>query len=161
MMARRLPEAGGVKWAAAIVVFASLLLLSGCATKPALEPPDGFAEYTGGEAARAVSPEGVTLSVRWVENEPEQSLSFWRNALRTHLERSGYGLLSEDEFEATAGPGVRFEWVAPVGAEDWIYMTAVVNAGARLAVGEAAGPAELYRSHREAIAQSLETIGRD
>ena len=138
-----------------------LAILSACATSPPVTPPVGFAVYDEAEVVRAVSPEGVRFRVHYEPHEPEQSLEFWQEALRRHLERSGYGLLSEATFSAVSGDGVLFEWVAPVGAEDWVYLTAVVPAGDRLIVAEAAGPAELYRERREEIRESLESIGSE
>jgi hypothetical protein len=137
------------------------LALAACATAPPVEPPGSFAVYDEPEIVRAVSPEGVRYLVRYAENEPEQSLGFWREALRRHLEESGYALRSEEDFSSPAGVGVLFEWVAPVGAADWIYLTAVVPAGERLIVAEAAGPAEAYGSYRDEIRQSLESIGAE
>jgi hypothetical protein len=138
-----------------------LAILSACETPPPVTPPTGFAVYDETEVVRAVSPEGVRFRVHYEDHEPEQSLEFWQEALRRHLDRSGYGLLSEAKFSAVAGDGVLFEWVAPVGAEDWVYLTAVVPAGDRLIVAEAAGPAELYSERREAIREGLESIGAE
>ncbi len=138
-----------------------LAVLGACATPPAVTPPEGFAVHDDPEVVRAVSPEGVRFRVRYEAHEPEQTLEFWREALRRHLERSGYGLLEEATFSAPAGDGVLFEWVAPVGTEDWVYLIAVVPVGDRLIVAEAAGPAELYRERRGAIRGSLESIGSE
>lgn len=138
-----------------------LAILSACATSPPVTPPTGFAVYDEAEIVRAVSPEGVRFRVHYEPHEPEQSLEFWQEALRRHLDRSGYGLLFEATFSAVSGDGVLFEWVAPVGAEDWVYLTAVVPAGDRLIVAEAAGPSELYSERREAIRGSLESIGSE
>jgi hypothetical protein len=146
-----------------VLTGATLLLavLGACATPPPVMPPEGFAVYDDPEVVRAVSPEGVRFRVRYEAHEPEQTLEFWREALRRHLERSGYGLLEEESFSAAAGEGALFEWVAPVGTEDWVYLIAVVPAGDQLIVAEAAGPAELYRGRRRAIAESLESIGSE
>ncbi|MFP4565090.1 MAG: hypothetical protein ACLFNX_01220 [Spirochaetaceae bacterium] len=151
----------GGRWLLAGAVAATIALLATCAGTPSVVPPEGFAVYDDPEIVRAVSPEGVRFRVRYEAHEPEQSLEFWREALRRHLERSGYGLLAEESFSAVAGDGALFEWVAPVGTEDWIYLTAVLPAGDRLIIAEAAGPAELYRARRGAIAESLESIGSD
>lgn len=138
-----------------------LAVLSACTTPPSVTPPSGFAVYDDPRIVRAVSPEGVRFHVRYEAHEPVQSLSFWREALRRHLDRSGYGLLAEEEFSAVSGDGVLFEWVAPVGAEDWVYLTAVVPSGDKLIVAEAAGPATLYRERRGEIRESLESIGSE
>ena len=149
-------------WLPALARLTALLaVLSACATPPPVTPPSGFAVYDDREVVRAVSPEGVRFRVHYEDHEPAQSLEFWREALRRHLERSGYGLLEEEAFSAPAGDGALFEWVAPVGAEDWVYLTAVVPAEDQLIVAEAAGPAALYRERREAIRASLESIGSE
>jgi hypothetical protein len=53
------------------------------------------------------------------------------------------------------------EWLAPVNQEDWIYLTAITVVGARIAVIESAGPAELYETYRDAIHASLATVSLD
>lgn len=144
-----------------LVLLFVLLFGAGCTTAPPVAPPAGFAVYDDPAAMRAVSPDGVRYRVRYAENDPEQSLEFWREALSLHLERAGYGVLREESVTTPAGPGALFEWVAPLGAAEWIYLTAVVPAGEKLIVAEAAGPADLYRAHRDALVMSLETIGRE
>jgi hypothetical protein len=136
-----------------------ILLLGGCVTAPPVTPPGGFAVYDEQEVVRAVSPEGVRYLVRYADNDPQQNLAFWREALALHLERSGYAARAEQQFDAPAGEGVLFEWVAPVGEEDWVYLTAVVPDGDRLIVAEVAGPVEMYACYQTAIRRSLESIG--
>jgi hypothetical protein len=148
-----------VRVPAAVLAGAVMLALAGCVTAPQVAPPGGFAVYDEQEVVRAVSPEGVRYLVRYADNDPQQNLAFWREALALHLERSGYVARAEEGFVSPAGEGVLFEWVAPVGAEDWIYLTAVVPAGDRLIVAEVAGPAEIYQCYHTGIRRSLESIG--
>lgn len=158
VLGARIPGRGP---AVLLALLAVLFLGAGCTTAPPVAPPAGFAVYDDPAAMRAVSPDGVRYRVHYAENDPEQSLEFWREALSLHLERSGYGALGEQSISTPAGPGALFEWVAPVGPEEWIYLTAVVPAGQKLIIAEAAGPADLYRAHRDALVMSLETIGRE
>lgn len=158
LLSARRPCAGRVS-ATTLLAAVLILALGGCVTAPQVEPPGGFAVYEDAEVVRAVSPEGVRYLVRYAENDPQQDLTFWREALALHLERSGYVARAEETFVSAAGEGVLFEWVAPVGAEDWIYLTAVVPAGERLIVAEVAGPVEIYECYHTGIRRSLESIG--
>ena len=106
----------------------ALLAIAACVTPPTpvLERPAGFAPFEVAREYRAMSPEGVAVRVRLVKNEPAQSLAFWGEALKRHLLESGYAPLREGSFDAPAGKGLLFEWVAPVGGENWIYLTGIV-----------------------------------
>jgi len=140
-----------------------ILLLAGmtsCATVPSVEAPEEFAVYDRTDAFVAVSPEGVRLRVRYEENDPEQDLVFWREALEIHLDRSGYAKLADDTFETPDGEGFWVEWVAPVGQDDWIYLTAIAVHEGQIAIAESAGPFQLYKKYREAIFDSLRSVTR-
>ena len=65
---------------------------------------------------------------------------------------------SEEEFSSPAGDGRSFEWIAPVGEDDWVYLTAIVVADDEILIAEAAGPVEIYEARRSAITAALETI---
>ena len=135
------------------------LVLAGCVTsQPVLDTPRGFAAYDTQSTWKAVSPEGVVVRVRLVENEPPQSLQFWAEALKVQLEKSGYTLTGEESLETKSGDAVLLEWAAPVGEDDWIYLTALTVVVEGIAICEAAGEFELYRSHRQAILDSLSTL---
>ena len=136
------------------------LLFTSCATVPAVDAPAGFAAYERRDDFLAVSPEGVRFRVRYEKNDPEQDLEFWREALEKHLDISGYEKLSGDTFETSEGEGVYLEWVAPVGQEDWIYLTAVTVHGEWIAVAEAAGSFSVYGKYRDVLFESLKTIAR-
>jgi hypothetical protein len=143
---------------AAALLFAGTLL-AGCATlRPVLEQPKGFAEYRDQSTYRAVSPEGVVVRVRLVANDPPQTLEFWAEALKTQLQKNGYSLVREEAAETRAGKGMLLEWAAPVGQEDWIYLTGIAVIGSRIAIAEAAGSYPSYQKHREALLESLRTL---
>jgi hypothetical protein len=145
---------------AVLLVVLSMTVLSSCATVPAVDAPEGFAVYDRQSDFLAVSPEGVRFKVRYEKNEPEQDLEFWKEALEIHMDGSGYEKLSGDTFETADGEGVYFEWVAPVGQEDWIYLTAVTVHEEWIAVAEAAGSFPMYKKYRDRLMKSLESISR-
>ena len=129
----------------------TVVAVSSCRTTMiTIETPTGFARYSGYSGAatgdnRAISPEGVVLRIR-------------TEALKNHLEQSGYKLLGEEEFDSEVGPGVLFEWIAPVDQEDWVYLTAIAVVDERIAIVEAAGPYAFYRDYEQAIKRSLATV---
>ena len=144
----------------AVLLLLSITILSSCATVPAVVAPEGFAVYERQNDFLAVSPEGVRFKVRYEKNEPEQDLEFWKEALEIHMDGSGYEKLSSDTFETADGEGFYFEWVAPVGQEDWIYLTAVTVHEEWIAVAEAASSFPMYKKYRERLMKSLESISR-
>ncbi|MDY7028257.1 MAG: hypothetical protein SVR04_08180 [Spirochaetota bacterium] len=145
---------------AVLLVVLSMAMLSSCATVPAVDAPEGFAGYDRQSDFLAVSPEGVRFKVRYEKNEPKQDLEFWKEALEIHMDGSGYEKLSGDTFKTADGEGVYFEWVAPVGQEDWIYLTAVMVHDEWIAVAEAAGSFPVYKKYRDRLMKSLKTISR-
>ncbi len=153
---------------AAALVPAALLIAS-CGG-PRVRAPEGFAPLergffaAGAYVLRAMSPEGMRFQVRAVKNEPRQDLAFWGEALRTHLVNEGYRPSGEPQGFTTDDSGRRaiegrlLEWVMPYGAETWSYLTAVVVAGRRILIVEAAGERALYEKHRAAVLASLRTL---
>lgn len=130
-----------------------------------LATPGGFAEFHQSKDFRIVSPEGVVLRVRTVENKPDQTLGFWAATLKRQLSEEGYSLIAEGAFDPKKLPtppasprGAYFEWSAPVGEEDYTYLTAIALARDRIIVVEAAGPMEYYKLHAEQIHKALDTL---
>jgi len=134
------------------------LLLAGCVTTATMDTPSGFARYVGSADYRLISPEGIVFRARVEANKPRQSLAFWAEALSNHLSDSGYALLDDSNFDTTIGDGRWFEWLAPVGAEDWIYLTAIVVTDSNIVVVESAGPNDRYREYRGAILDEINSI---
>ncbi|HUX21233.1 MAG TPA: hypothetical protein VMW69_08325 [Spirochaetia bacterium] len=147
-----------------VVLIASFL--TACTTLDArLTTPSGFAEFRHTSDFRIVSPEGVVLRVRTAENKPEQTIDFWAKTLKRQLSQSGYALLAEGTFDpkelplpAASRNGAYFEWSAPVGTEDYTYLTAVALANDQIVIVEAAGPIEYYKEHEQQIHKALETL---
>ena len=135
--------------------------LVSCVTPVHIDTPEGFARYVDTDDPLAVSPEGVLIRARLVDNDPPQSLEFWAEALQQQLEASGYFLVEQSEFDTDVGPGRLFEWAAPVNGEDWVYLTAIVVTDAQIAVIESAGSFDHYQRHRAAIWESLSTLQID
>ena len=142
---------------AALPALVAAALLSCVTAAPVLERPEGFALFRG-ETYRAITPEGVVLGVRVVANDPPQDQAFWAEAIKVQLASNGYRLLAQEAFKAPIGEGNLYEWVAPVGGEDWVYMTALAVRGPDIVVVEAAGSFSYYREHRPALLRSLASL---
>ena len=134
-------------------------LISACATPPvAFDTPDGFAQFEDDIPPRAISPEGVVLRVRTVDNDPVQDLAFWSEALERNMTEAGYLLLESGEFESGELGGVFFEWLAPLNDEDWVYLTGIAVTDTVIIIAEAAGPHEHYTGHRDSLLAALSSI---
>ena len=138
-------------------VILPVLLASGC-SRIGVEKPEGFADKQSYDEYNAISPEGVLYRIRYVRNYPEKDISFWQEAVKLHLEKEGYEFLAQEEFTAGNKEAVLFEWGAPYGHENYIYMTAIAVFGKRIAIAEAAGEYELYHTYRDALVSSIKTI---
>lgn len=140
-------------------IFLGLVLwVSGSCIKIGVVKPEGFAEMEEKGYYKAVSPEGVIYKVRTVENYPLKDLGFWSRALKKHLEDEGYRFVAEKSFNTTTNSGTLFEWGAPYGNEDYIYLTAILVEGKQIIIAEAAGEFSLFVRYREAIQSSLSTL---
>ncbi|MBN2444697.1 MAG: hypothetical protein JXJ04_25300 [Spirochaetales bacterium] len=134
-----------------------LLIISGC-SQIGVEKPGGFADKLMYNEYNAISPEGVLYRVRYVKNYPEKDIMFWQKAVKLHLEKEGYDYLTETEFDAKGKKGILFEWGAPYGHENYIYMTAIIVSGKKIAIAEAAGEFTLYQEYKDELLKSVKTI---
>jgi hypothetical protein len=138
-----------------------LPLLAFAAPRLRVQPPEGFAEAEPGKGAayRALSPEGLLYRVRLFPNEPQKTLAFWGETLKNHLLKEGYRLNGEARaFQAGETAGTAFEWLVPFGNESYLYLTAVLVAGKRIVLAEAAGPYPLFAQYRPSLTESLRSI---
>lgn len=126
-------------------------LLAACTTPPPSQTPDGFANYADTQALRAVNAERVVYQVRQLDNKPRADLAFWRVAMKEHLLKSGYVLVSEGELGDAARPGYYIETSAPRGSADYNYLVAIFVQDAHITVIEAAGELAAYKAQRAQI----------
>ncbi len=123
--------------------------------KPVLPLPEGFALASRRPFFQAISPEGVRIRLKEVENYPRQSLDFWIKALNRRLANKGCISLSlPREFRMpSAGekgsgekiskdrPFLLSRWGLPWENQDYLYLTGLRLRGKKLQVLEIAGPA--------------------
>ncbi|MBN1649191.1 MAG: hypothetical protein JW874_14230 [Spirochaetales bacterium] len=120
--------------------------------------PEGFAETKSGKIYRAVSPEGMIFRVRSFKNYPEQDLDFWKQALKAQLVREGYQFIAEKLPDAEREDLVCFEWGAPYGGADYVYLTAVMVKGKKIMAVEATGELKLFRKYEDALIASIKSL---
>jgi hypothetical protein len=144
------------KTIASIIISIVLFATFSCAPFT-LKKPAGFAEERKGAAYFAISPEGILFKVRTVRNYPEKNLDFWSRAMKKHLTEEGYQFIKEDTFEMKK-PGVLFEWGAPYGRENYIYLTGIIVSGGRIAVAEAACEFSLFAANKDSLFESFKSI---
>jgi len=127
--------------------------------KPKADLPEGFAAVQSSWSYQAVSPEGMQYRVRTVKNYPEQSLDFWGNTLKNHLEKEGYHRMGErTDFSANDSAGAVYEWLVPYGNSDFIYLTAIVILKNHVVIAESAAEHPIYKQYRKPVLDSLGTI---
>lgn len=135
---RRHPRSSLLGASAAALLFA---LAAGCGPAYQVETPKSFRRYEQSADFRWITPEGVVLRGREVKNEPRAELPFWAEATRHHLERKGYKLQKERDFQSASGTaGKRLDFLVPRGGEDWLFTIALMVEGERVLLIEAGGP---------------------
>jgi hypothetical protein len=135
-------------------------LLVACTTPPpASQTPAGFADYEGTQKLQAVNAERVVYQVRQIDNKPRADLAFWRVAMKEHLLKSGYVLVTEGELGDAARPGYFIETSAPRGRADYMYLVAIFVQDQHITVIEAAGELAAYKARREQIFAALKSSG--
>ena len=130
-------------------------LLAACTTPPPSQTPAGFADYDGTQKLQAVNAERVVYQVRQIDNKPRADLAFWRVAMKEHLLKSGYVLVTEGGLGDAARPGYFIETSAPRGSADYNYLVAIFVQDQHITVVEAAGELAAYKAQREQIFAAL------
>lgn len=135
-------------------------LLAACTTPPpASQTPAGFADYEGTRKLQAANAERVVYQVRQIDNKPRADLAFWRVAMKEHLLKSGYVLVTEGELGDAARPGYYIETSAPRGSADYNYLVAIFVQDQHITVIESAGELAAYKARREQIFAALKSSG--
>ncbi len=136
---------------------AALLSLTACQGFKA-QAPAGFAAYDDTTPFRAVSPDGVVFRVREDDNDPEEDLSFWCEALKKRMLDAGYAFVREDAIKAQDHEGYVLELAAPIGMTDYAYLVGVFVRGSELVVVEASGEVTRFAARRESVLQAIAAL---
>jgi len=105
--------------------------------------PEGFALIDKSPEFLAISPEGVRMRVRNMDNYPEKSAGFWQKTLFAYLGERGYIPMGETtELDFGEAPFSVHHWGVPYGNEDYIYISGIRLKGNKIELLEIAGPAQ-------------------
>lgn len=123
----------------------------GWRTQADLPVPDGFSAWRRPHRFRAVSADGVVLRARTFRRQPEADLVFWIEALRNHLDDSGYTVTGHAEVVLGGVPAIRFEAEAPCGEGDCAWRVLAAPRGRHVLVVEAGGPVPAVAARAAAV----------
>ncbi|MCP4745805.1 MAG: hypothetical protein GY874_06630 [Desulfobacteraceae bacterium] len=144
----------------AMTYFALLgfVFLCSCAyTVP--QVPEGFAQYEKVKDIKAISPDGVMYRVRVEDNKPYAELSFWKEAYKNRMIETGYTFLRESDIKTKKVlKGYLLELTAPVGLQDYTYLTVVFVRDKELIIVEAAGEVLKLKDRRDAIIKAIRNL---
>ena len=113
-----------------------------------------------GFAYRAMTPEGVAVSIRAIPNEQEADLGFWTKAVTLKLrEQDGYALLGEDAVTSKNGtPGRRLRLAREEGKKTYDYRVTVYLAQGRIYVVESGGAREEFAKAKGTVEQMESSV---
>lgn len=111
---------------------------------PNMAVPEGFALVDKKPVFKALSPEGIRLRVRRVDNYPQQNLEFWEKALKDQLQKRGYIPFEKEtipDFLEKEGFSVSI-WGVRSGTMDYLYLIGIRIRGSKIEIMELAGETE-------------------
>lgn len=140
-----------------VILFAAVL--SACAPPYTMTPPQNFKRFENTADFRFITPDGVMLKGREVENYPRGDLSFWTAALKKHLDERGYVLKSENCFVTDKKlSGCTLNFVLPNGAEDWVWGETLYVVEDTIFLLEVTGPFERFAKVGEELDAAYKTF---
>jgi hypothetical protein len=148
------------------------LLLPACALALALastacgrsfeaKTPSGYVELEDQDDAgydyRAVSADGVVVSVRAIDHEPKGELPFWTRVVENHLrQRGGYALLEQRAVKTAGGlAGTQLRFGHDEGSKPHLYYVTVFVTKDHIYVLEAGGTKELMTKNAAELERAV------
>jgi hypothetical protein len=105
-----------------------------------MDAPLKFRQFDTRKEYKLITADGVMLKARKVDNYPEASLSFWKDAMTEHLKKQGYILEKSSCFKTLEGrDGCTLKFDIPNGAEDWSLYETIFVIDKDILLVEAAG----------------------
>ncbi len=137
--------------------------LAACGSAFEHPTPSGFVELNEDSDRydyRATSADGVVLSVRALDHDPEGELSFWSRAIQNQLRyHSGYALLEEHEVESADGlEGVQLRFGHDQDDAPHQYFVTIFPTEDTLFLLEAGGTTEEMDRHSGEIQWAVENF---
>lgn len=138
---------------------ALLAIGTGCGRPFDVKTGNDFAELRKqdeeGYAYRAMTPEGVAVSVRVMPNDEKADLGFWAKAITLKLrEQDGYALLGEEDVKSKNGtPGRRLRLAREEDKKTYDYRVTIYLAQSRIYVVESGGAREAFAKAQPTVEQ--------
>ena len=133
--------------------------LWGCA--PPLAVPPGFVEIEGAPYDfRASSADGLVISVRELEHDPEGDLTFWARAVENELRLGrGYALLSSRNVANAKGlEGRELRFGHDEGSKPHLYWVTIFVTKDTIYVVETGGTKELVDQNQQALEAAIRSL---
>lgn len=140
-----------------LVTLGALLVATGCGRPFDVKTGQDFAELKKqkdeGYDYRAMTPEGVAVSVRAIENETHADLGFWSKGVLLKLrEQDGYALLGEDAVQDQNGtPGKRLRFARDEDKKVFDYWVTLYLAQGRVFVVESGGARAAFEKAKPTV----------
>ena len=150
---------------ASISLFALALTLApaGCGPIFTLDTPSGMIELKDQRsyAYRAMTPDGVVLGVRVIEDAGKTDVAFWVQAVTLHMkELSGYALLSSvDVTTASGSAGKELRFGHDEAGKPYVYVVRIFVAPKhQLVIVEAGGAKDEMERNRPMVEAAMASV---
>ncbi len=137
----------------------SFFFLSNCRSL-IMEMPSGFAKYQHtGTSFLATSPDGVSLRIRSVKNQPRGTLEVISATAELQFKSTGYTLLQTAPLQSSTGWKGRY-YITSVQtmAGDYRYLVAFFLDGEEIHLIEAGGRKEEFMPYEKELVAKLSTV---
>lgn len=142
-----------------LLALTTLLTVSGCGRPFDVKTGQDFAELRDQKAEgfdyRAMTPEGLAVSVRALRNEEKADLGFWVKAVTLKLrDEDGYALLADESVTSKNGtPGRRLRFAREEGKQTFDYRVTLYRAQGRIFVLESGGARDAFVKSQPTVEQ--------
>jgi hypothetical protein len=145
-----------------LILLIIFLIVSSCSPKYTMPTLDQFSIYEKDRNARHISPDGIRLMVRTVPNNPKGDLPFWKEAIRKHLDDSGYLFQAQKTIDSknntTHAQGEALSFIVPYQGEDWGFAVVIFVNDEDLTLVEMTGPFQNFPKAWEQLSDRIHLL---
>ena len=141
----------------------ALVSVAGCGRPFDVKTPPGLIELgsqDGAYAYRAMSPEGVVVAVRAVDEKRNDDIEFWTRSVELRMkELAGYALLGEGDVKSRDGTkGKELRFGHDEGGKPYLYTVRIFVAQGRVFVVEAGGAKPQMERYSDTVGWTLDSV---
>ncbi len=144
-----------------LLISCMISLCVACSPKYTMPTLDQFSIYEKDRNARHISPDGIRLMIRTVDNNPKGDLAFWKEAIRKHLDDSGYLFQAQKTIKTNhpkQGEGEALSFIVPYQGEDWGFAVVIFVQEDDLTLVEMTGPFQNFPKAWEQLADRIHLL---